>query len=47
MEEVDITQEGLHGFLIHWVGNLRDSPDPIWVYLDPTFRNDVSEDVTF
>ena len=28
-KESDISQERLHGFLVHWVGNLCDGPDPV------------------
>lgn len=46
-EEVDLPQEIFHGFLFQWVGNLCDGPNPIQVYLYPTFINDVSQEVTF
>jgi len=45
-EEIDLPQERQHGFLIHWEGNLRDCPNPIWVYLNTTLSNDVAQDIT-
>lgn len=46
-EEVDLPQEILHGFIVHWVGNPCDGPDLVWVYINPTFSDDVSHEFTF
>jgi len=46
-KEIDFPQEGLHGLIVHWEGKLCDFFDPILVYLNPTFGNNVAQEITF
>ena len=45
LEEVYLSQEGLHHFLVGWVRDLCDSSDSVWINLDPSLGNDVSKEV--
>lgn len=44
-EEVYLTQEGLHHYLVGWVRDMCNSSDLTWINLNPSFNNCVSEEV--
>lgn len=46
MKEFDFLEEGLHTFIVRQEGNLCNCFDLVRVYLNPTFGNDVAQDIT-
>lgn len=42
----DLSQEGLHIFLIHREGNLHNGFDPFRVYFNISFHNNMAKDIT-
>lgn len=46
VEEIDLSQEGMDSFLVHWEGNMRDGFNPFCVYFNPTLCDNMAQEIS-